>query len=82
MDMSCSEGKKGRKVPFHNKHGPNIRLSGDGYEATRVNGAGIKDGYGVVFTSEPVPVGCMFKVAALESASHFKGGLVSIACTF
>ena len=77
------EWRKQRKVTFHGRHGLNIKLSSSCCVASRearvdgVREMTAVDGYGVVFSSEPVAVGCMFKVAVLESDDCFNGGVVS-----
>ena len=81
--------KKCREVIFHDIHGPNIKISADGHEATRKCAVTFSDdkkivgqvaekgfAYGVVFTSKPVPVGYMMEVAVLKNADMFKGGMV------
>ena len=60
-------------VVFHTNHGKNIELSQNNTVATRVSGFD----YGIVCTSEPVPVGQMFKVTVLEKDERFVGGFVS-----
>ena len=66
-----------RPVVFHNKHGKNIELLGGNTVATRVNSWD----YGVVFTSEPVPIGQMLKVVISTKENWSIGGLVSIFVT-
>ena len=78
------EWRKQRRVTFHGRHGQNIKLSGTCCVASRearvegVSDVAAVDGYGVVFSSEPIAVGCMFKVAVLESDDMFNGGLVCL----
>ena len=61
-------------VVFHNKRGKHIELSQNNTVATRVRSID----YGIVFTSEPVSIGQMFKVTLLEKDSQYVAGLVSV----
>ena len=89
MSKAQIELRKQRKVTFYERHGLNIKLSSTHCVASReARVEGVRemtavDGYGVVFSSEPVAVGCMFKVAVLESDDCFDGGVVSLSrpCT-
>ena len=84
MSKAQVEWRKQRKVTFHGRRGLNIKLSSSCCVASRearvegVRQLTAMDGYGIVFSSEPVAVGCMFKVAVLESDDCFNGGVVSL----
>ena len=68
-------------VIFHHKTGVNIELSRDKTVATSkkhplYDGLRTHYNYGIVITSEPVPIGAMLKVTLLQTNTDWKGGLV------
>ncbi len=66
-------------VTFHRNKGENVELTKSNTVATRTESSG----YGVVFTSEPMVAGQMFKVTMTERRGPWYGGIgrAHLVCT-
>ena len=59
---------------LHQNHGKNIKLSDNDSVAEREKGS---YNYGIVFTAEPVPLGCVLQVTVLSMEDGWSGSFVS-----
>lgn len=64
----------GAKTTFSPVHGTNIELQRDGVVATRSDKRNPTNA--VLYTEQPIPVGCKFEVKLEEKVKYFSSNLV------
>ena len=74
IDMGNQQG--GAKTTFSLLHGSNIELLRDGTVATRQDKKNPTNA--VLYTEQPIPVGCKFEVKLEEKMKYFSSNLVRI----
>ena len=65
----------GAKTTFSPLHGSNIELLRDGAVATRKDKKSPSNG--VLYTEQPIPVGCKFEIKLEEKVKYFNSNLVN-----